>query len=151
MIERPLSWFIVSVSLLSINAAILGFVFGQMTATLSYVAAPYANLPVSFLKENSKLSMTTQPVDILVRMRPEDEVHKQCRNSDAYACAQYAQEPCTVWLPSGQVIEFEPKTQLAWWEDFYNSTTIAHEFLHCFIPNWHEPYTELYRKKYKTQ
>jgi len=123
---------------LAVACSLLGF-----TAGASWVAAtpPSRNLTTEELS-HSRLEQKLPPMDIVVHLVP--DVNKYCDSSvtlgGAYACAT-GSRTCDVYIPSDISVVFFPTDGTAYWDNPYDGNTLAHEFLHCVYPNWHQPYT----------
>lgn len=123
----------------------IGFGLGMEIAHPFYNELQPVNLTSKELSF-AQLTKQTQPIDILVKIVPVDQIADICGDKDAYACSRAYNNPCTVWIPADQEIVFDPQSARASWEDPFDGNTLAHEFLHCYFPNWHQPFTDLENK-----
>ena len=89
------------------------------------------------------LSAPIPPLDILVRIIPKEQLAITCNDLSALACQQ-GNDPCIVYFPAEQIVDFQPKEQNAYWQNRHNGDMLAHEFLHCIYGNWHQVYTDHY-------
>ena len=89
------------------------------------------------------------PGDISVHIVPQKEIAKVCKTTDAEACSQASLfGACNVWLPAEYLIaRYHPMEQRANWASL-SDELVAHEFLHCYLPNWHQPWSDKYDKRY---
>ena len=119
----------------SIGAVFFGVALGMAFSSSSYVGVERSALKADQLRSD-ELSWRTVPDDILVHIRSPEKVKAEC-GPDIYACTAGGGRPCEMWIPSGQEILFYPRAARARWADPFNDRMLAHEFLHCYFPNWH--------------
>lgn len=97
------------------------------------------------------LYAVTTPATIMLRFVDPDFVDAMCpgHNGLVYACTYSSSSPCQIILPAYQPIEFSPlRGRASWAKDGQGYTwdggfaeSLAHEILHCYIPNWHEEFS----------
>ena len=87
------------------------------------------------------LSAPIPEIDIVVRIEPKENLAVDCGDLNAVAC-QSGNDPCVVYFPADQVVDFFPHSGTAYWDHAHNGETLAHEFLHCIYGNWHQPFTD---------
>ena len=103
--------------------------------------------PTDFMKESGRFAIT--PGDILIHIVPESSIPTICQDPNAYACTYTSRTPCAIYFPAGQGILYWPQDEVAIWGEYYNNETLAHEILHCFLPNWHDPWTAAHTKPHE--
>lgn len=125
----------------------IGFVAGHYFAGTdhrAYTMYQPMNISKAVLFQNG--NFVTVPDDILLHIVDPKRIPTVCQDSYAVACAQTATQPCQLYLPANWEISYFPKDGKAEWSDYNHNETLVHEILHCYIPNWHDPYTERFHK-----
>jgi hypothetical protein len=92
----------------------------------------------------------TTPTTILLHIVEPELMDTLCpgHNMSVYACTYSTAKPCEIFMPAYQPILFSPLSGRASWAGAIDSwdggfaNSLAHEILHCYIPNWHAGFTE---------
>lgn len=96
-------------------------------------------LPHDEIDANKIIHTVTIPGSFLVRILPAKEY--ETKHPGTAGIAFFKLSPCTIEIPDSWPIDFIPYENDAWFHDRQNSDTLAHEILHCIIPDWHDGFT----------
>jgi hypothetical protein len=123
------------------------FLIGVLVGQPSYQTVTPTNISQHLLNDprllnGERLNAPIPEMDILVRIVPATTLEKHCKSQEAYACTYGRSVPCTVYFPAGEMVEFDPQTEYAAWQNTLDNEVLPHEFLHCIYPNWHQPFTD---------
>lgn len=125
-----------------------GVILHQQSGNLDYGRHKWITEPLDSLlrpppADNNSMDAAvevTHNLDIVIHIRSPEEVRQTCSPSllgTAYACTAWARTPCQVYLPYQKIIYY-PKQERAEFLDIFDGRVLAHEFMHCFYPRWHD-------------
>ena len=139
--------------LLIANIASISLGIGGIGAMLDASNKPvqFQNIAPTMLDAKTlgaQFSQVVPSFDIVVHFIDDEKIYELC-GPLSLGCAS-AGAPCNVYLPAGKMISAYPNTQSAFWKTPLSDhdDIFAHEFLHCLYPNWHQPWTDAYKKSF---
>lgn len=87
------------------------------------------------------------PTDIILRILPREEFERK-HGKQIAGITDWDQRPgCVIEIPSDWVVRFVPSMGYAHFMDEDNSSTLAHEILHCVHGPWHPAWSVILAKE----